>query len=235
MKNGRLFFYGLLAFVSTTALGTSVGALTGVQSGPSGETYASATIQCGLNPVTGMAPMVHAGLYNPRRNASGMVLLNGAPVGTVTFLSPDTTVWLANAANTVVVQLKSKTADAYSFDASLASPAQINICIPDTSGNTVNGNLEYAASGKSYTTVSPGCAWNSLAGQPQPYVNLFDNGPFLLNISVNNVPLMQLNGTTRPHSPVFLSAGWNVISAANGSVSTDYYVRNGGTGSCTLP
>jgi hypothetical protein len=33
---------------------------------------------------------------------------------------------------------------------------------------------------------------------------------------------------------VFLSAGWNVISAANGSLSTDYYLRDGGNGTCVL-
>ena len=96
------------------------------------------------------------------------------------------------------------------------------------------GDLEYAASNKSYSTVTPGCAWNALTGQAQPYVHLFDNGTYLLNVSVNNVPLTQL-GTLRPHTPVFLSAGLNVISAANGSLSTDYYVRDGGSGSCTLP
>jgi hypothetical protein len=35
--------------------------------------------------------------------------------------------------------------------------------------------------------------------------------------------------------PIFLSPGLNVISAANGSLSTDYYVRDGGTGTCSLP
>jgi hypothetical protein len=32
-----------------------------------------------------------------------------------------------------------------------------------------------------------------------------------------------------------LGAGVNVISAANGFLSTDYYVRDGGDGTCTLP
>jgi hypothetical protein len=32
-----------------------------------------------------------------------------------------------------------------------------------------------------------------------------------------------------------LSADVNVISAANGSLLTDYYVRNGGDGRCVLP
>lgn len=45
---------------------------------------------------------------------------------------------------------------------------------------------------------------------------------------------MQLSAQ-RPHTAVFLSADVNVISAANGSLSTDYYVRNGGDGRCVLP
>jgi hypothetical protein len=65
-------------------------------------------------------------------------------------------------------------------------------------------------------------------------VHLVDNGGYLLNVSVNGVPLTQLSAS-RPHTPVFLVAGQNVISAANGYVSVDYYVRNGGGGTCTLP
>lgn len=224
----------LVCFASL-ALGAPGWALTGVQVGPSGATYASAGIQCAVNPSTGMAPMVHAGLYNPKRNASATVSLSDTPVATVTFVSPDTIVWLANGLNTVAVTLNRKTADSYSFDASLTYPNQPNICIPDTSGNIVSGDLEYAASGKSNATVTPGCAWNPLTGRAQPFVNLFDSGNYLLNVSVNNVPLTQLNGITRTHTPVFLSAGLNLISAANASLSTDYYVRDGGAGSCTLP
>jgi hypothetical protein len=82
--------------------------------------------------------------------------------------------------------------------------------------------------------VIPGCAWNALTGRAQPYVNLFDDGTYLLNVSVNNVPLTQL-GISRKSTPVFLAAGLNVISAANGALSTDYYVRRGGEGTCTLP
>ncbi len=100
--------------------------------------------------------------------------------------------------------------------------------------NTINGDLEYGTSNKSYATITPGCAINPANGMPQPYVTVFDNGYYLLNISINNVPLTQLNGKTRKSTPVFLPAGTNTISAANGSLSTDYYVRNGGTGSCTL-
>ena len=78
-------------------------------------------------------------------------------------------------------------------------------------------------------------ALNPLTGLAQPFVNLFDNGTWLLNVSINNVPLTQLNGSTRRSAPVFLVAGLNVISAANAAVSTDYFVRDGGTGQCTLP
>jgi hypothetical protein len=119
--------------------------------------------------------------------------------------------------------------------AGLSTPA-FAASLPDTSGNffSPDGTLEYAASGKSYATVTAGCAFNPATRQAQPFVNLFDNGSFLLNVSVNGVPLTQLSAR-RPHTPVFLRAGQNVISAANGKLSTDYYVRNGGTGSCVLP
>jgi hypothetical protein len=124
------------------------------------------------------------------------------------------------------VSLNRRTRDTYTFD---ATSSQINICIPDTSGNTISGDLEFAASSKSYTEKVIGCAWNPATQQAQPFVNLFDNGTYLLNVSINGVPITQLNGTTRKHAPVFLSAGLNVISAANGPTSTDYYVRDGGT------
>ena len=52
---------------------------------------------------------------------------------------------------------------------------------------------------------------------------------FVLNVSVNGVALTQLSATR-----VFLGAGLIVISAANGSLSTDYYIRDGGSGSCVL-
>ncbi|MGJ0510183.1 MAG: hypothetical protein ACR652_24310 [Methylocystis sp.] len=210
-------------------------ALTGQQIGSSGKTYASAGVQCALNPVSGMAPMVQAGLYNPISTSTATVSLNGASVATVTFLNPDASVWLANGSNTVVVAPAGSPADSYSFNAPLTYAGQPNMCIPNTSGNRISGDLEYAASSKSYTTVTPGCALNPATGRAQPYVNLFDNGKYLLNVSANDVPLTQLNGSTRRSTPVFLSAGLNVISAANGSLSTDYYVRDGGTGSCTLP
>jgi len=65
-------------------------------------------------------------------------------------------------------------------------------------------------------------------------VNLFDNGTFLLNVSINGTPLTQLS-TTRPKALVFLSAGQNVITAANGTASTDTFLRDGGSGTCVLP
>jgi hypothetical protein len=64
-------------------------------------------------------------------------------------------------------------------------------------------------------------------------VNLFDNGVYLLNVSVNGVPLTQLSAQ-HAYTPVFLRAGPNVISAANGSLSTDHFIRDGGNGSCAL-
>ena len=235
--NCRIILSPLAAlFITGILLGAPVWAVTGVQVGPSGNSYASAGIQCALHPIAGMSPVVQAGLYNPKRNASGTVKLNGADVARVSFISPDTYVWLANQINSVVVAIDRGPEDSYLFDASLTYLGQPNTCIPDTRSNFIDANtdLEYAASGKSYTTVTPGCALNPLTGRAQPYVNLIDNGTYLLNVSVNNVPLTQL-GSRRLHAPVFLSAGLNVISAANGSLSTDYYVRNGGSGACTLP
>lgn len=233
MKRERSFSRELLALVAAMALVTPVRAATGVQVGASGKTYASAGVQCALDPIAGMAPMVQAGLYNPKRNASATVSLNGSPDSTVTFLSPDATLWLANGHNTVTVALDKRTADSYSFD---ATSGQTNYCIPDTSGNTVtpDNTLEYAASQKSYATVNPGCALNSRTGRAQHYVHLFDNGTYLLNVSVNNVPLTQLSSLRRS-TPVFLAAGLNVIAAANAAISTDYYVRDGGDGTCALP
>jgi len=214
------------------ALGTSAWAATTVQIGSSGKTYASSAVQCAADPVTGeLAPVVQAGLFNPKINASATVLLNSATVATLTSADPATDVWLADGNNTVVVALNRKTADTYRFT------VQPGMCdLPDTSGNTfsADGTLEYAASGKSYASVTPGCAWNPATGSAQPYVHLMDNGNYLLNVSVNGEALTQLSAT-RPHTPVFLRAGQNVIAAANGYVSVDYYVRDGGDGTCTLP
>jgi hypothetical protein len=232
MRSNLAFFVGVAAGLFVMS---PVWAATGMQVGTSGKTYASSGVQCALNPLTGMAPVVQAGLYNPKPNARAVVSLNGAPTATVTFYNPDASAWLANGLNTVVVTVNRRTADSYTFDASLSYPNQPNMCIPDTSRNSISGSLEYAASMKSYATVASGCAWNPLTQGGQPFVNLFTNGPYLHNVSVNNVPLTQLNGNTRDHTPVFLSAGLNVITVTHGSLSTDYYVRNGGTGACALP
>lgn len=231
--NGRtILTSGMAAFVAVVALAASAWAAAAVQVGESGKTFASSMVQCAVDPATGVAsPVVEAGLLNPKRNLKATVSLNGITVATVTTDSPVVDVWLADGDNTVIVAISRKTTDTYAF---AAQPGQCSL--PDTSGNTfsADGTLEYAASGKSYATVTPGCAWNAATGQAQPYVHLFDNGGYLLNVSVNGVPLTQLS-LTRPHTPVFLGAGLNVISAANGSLSIDYYVRDGGAGVCTLP
>lgn len=235
MNSGKSRVCALLALAAAMALDAPAWALTGITVGTSGKTYASAEVQCGLHPTLGMAPVVHAGLYNPQKSAHGTVSLEGAPVASVTFVSPDASVWLGNGISTVTVTLNRKAADSFVFDARPTVAGQPNVCIPDTSMNKVVGSLEYAASGKSYATMTPGCALNPLTGRGQPYVNLFLNGNYLLNVSVNNVALTQLSYPSKTHAPVFLSAGKNVISAANTSLSTDYYVREGGTGTCTLP
>jgi hypothetical protein len=220
------------AVAAIAVLAASVWAATTVQIGPSGKTFASGAVRCAANPSTGqLSPIVDAGLFNPKNSAKADVTVNGAVVATVTSASPSTEVWLVDGDNSVVVAVNKKTADAYAF------AVQPGMCaIPDTSANTfsADGTLEYAASGKSYATVTPGCALNAATGLAQPYVHLFDNGDYLLNVSVNGDPLTQLSAT-RPHTPVFLSAGPNVISAANGFLTIDYYVRDGGNGMCVLP
>lgn len=221
--------------IAALAIAPGAWALTGIQVGTSGQTYASAAPECAMHPSSGLAPMVRAGLYGAKRNAAATVSLGGVAVATVSFVAPDATVWLANGVNTVEVAPGRHVVDVYGFDAFLAFAGQPNVCVPDTRANTVSGDLEYAQSQKSAATVLPGCAFNPASGAAQPFVNLFDNGPYLLNVSVNQVALTQLNGTTRTHVPVFLGAGLNVISAANGAASTDFYVRDGGSGQCALP
>jgi hypothetical protein len=220
------------AFIAAAVSGGTAWAATTVQIGNSGKTYASAAVRCAAYPGSGlMTPMVEAGLFNPKPGTSAAVTLNTTLVATVTTAAPAATVWLATGGNTVAVALGKKVVDTYAF------AVAAGLCnLPDTSHNTfsADGTLEYGASFKSYATVTPGCALNPANGLPQPYVNLFDNGTFLLNVSVNGKPLTQLSAT-RPHTPVFLAAGQNVISAANGSLSTDYYLRDGGTGNCVLP
>ena len=233
MSAKRVLLAMIIGWAAVAALDSPILAAGSVQVGASGKTYASSAVGCAVNPATNaMAPVVEAGLLNPKRNASATVSLNGNRVAVVTTATPAADVWLADGAtNTVVVALSKKSADSYAF----AVPS--GMCsLPDTSGNTFSpdGTLEYGASGKSYATVASGCAVNPTTGQGQPYVNLFDNGTYLLNVSVNGVPLTQLSAS-RPHTPVFLGAGVNVISAANGSLSTDYYYRDGGNGACALP
>lgn len=223
----------LFSFLTVLGLSASAVAATTVQIGPSGKTFASGAVACAINPATGaQAATIQAGLFNPSAKTTATVRLNGGTVAKVTAAQPAVPVWLADGNNSVVVALSKRVADTYTFT------VQADFCsLPDTSGNTFSsdGTLEYAASGKSYALVSPGCAFNPATGNAQPFVNLFDNGTYLLNVSINGTPLTQLNGTTRKAEPVFLGAGPNVISAANGTLSTDYYIRDGGDGTCTLP
>ena len=230
--NGReVLLSGAALLVAVAGPGTSAWAAT-VTIGGSGKTFASSAVQCAKNPDTGsMMAMVEAGLFNPKSTTSAFVSLNGDFIANVTAADAVADVWLKDGGNKVVVALSKKVADTYAFNVSPGMCA-----LPDTSGNTfsADGTLEYAASGKSYATVTPGCALNAATGRAQPYVHLFDNGGYLLNVSVNGVPLTQLSAL-KTHTPVFLSAGQNVISAANASLSIDYYVRDGGNGQCVLP
>jgi len=216
-----------LAAASTTAL-----AGTTVQIGNSGKTFASAAAQCAVHPVTGVnTPMVQAGLFNPTPRAEADVRLNGVKLQEVKATAPVVDVWLADGNNTVSVALSRKVSDSYAF---AVAPGQCTL--PSIPGNffSPDGTLEYAASGKSYLTVAPGCALNPATGLTQPFVNLFDNGSFLLNVSVNGIPLTQLSAT-RPRAVVCLAAGRNLITAVNGGLSTDSYLREGGSGTCVLP
>lgn len=231
MNCRKILISGAATLVAVVALDAAAQAATDVQIGDSGKTFASSVVQCDSHPDTGtLSPVVAAGLFNPKRAVTAAVSVNGALVTNVTTANPVTDVWLADGDNTVVVALSKKTADSYAFT---VSPDRC--ALPDTSGNTISadGTLEYAASGKSYATVIPGCALNASTGRAQPYVHLIDNGNYLLDVSVNGVPLTQLSAYNR-HTPVFLSAGQNVISAANGSLSIDYYVRDGGDGRCVI-
>lgn len=232
MKRIAFAFAASGAAALATLAGVPAHAATTIQVGASGKTFASDAVQCAVDPATNAsAPMVQAGLFNPRKSTSAQVSLNGTAVATVTTADPVTDVWLETGPNAVVVRLSRKLADRYDFDV-----APDKCTLPDTSGNTFNadGTLEYGANGYAYATVTPGCALNSTTGQAQPYVNLFDNGNYLINVSVNGIALTQLS-PLRPHTPVFLAAGNNVISATAGSLGTDYFVRDGGDGRCTLP
>lgn len=223
-----------VASVLLTSLLSTSGLQAGeaVQIGSSGKTFASALVMCVTQPDTlELMPAVTAGLFNPTASLRGQVSLNGVTVASVNSRRPSATVWLTTGDNAVVVALSKRLADSYSFN------VQADVCaLPDTSGNTFSsdGSLELAASGKSSATVEPGCAFNPASGLAQPFINLFDSGNYLLNVSNNGVALTQLS-STHPSTPVFLGPGLNIISAANGFVSTDYYVREGGDGLCTLP
>lgn len=230
-RRARVFLGALAALASLALLAPPARAATTVQIGTSGKTFASATPQCALHPGTGqLQPMVQAGLFNPKRRAEARLWLDGTAVQELDSETPSADLWLATGSHSVVVALSRRQADRYSFNvpAGLCTP-------PGTAGNffSPDGTLEYAASGKSYLTVAPGCALNPASGMAQPFVHLFDNGGFLLNVSVNGVPLTQLSAL-RPRAVVFLAAGRNLITAANAGISTDTFVRDGGTGLCTL-
>lgn len=242
MKPTTSFFISLVAVAAATVTSPSARADAAAAgdralstrstsgSGTSGKTFASTAVQCAVHPDTQLnSPMVEAGLVKPRSRTSAVVSLNGVPVATVTAADPVAEVWLAEGDNAVVLALNRKTSDLYTYS---VIPG---LCtLPAGNWLSADGTLEYAASGKSYATVTSGCALNPATGRAQPYVNLFDNGTFLLNVSVNGVPLTQLS-VRKTHTPVFLVAGTNLISAAEGSLSTDYFVRAGGDGSCVLP
>ena len=231
MRHTPFLIHTAAVLATFAGLGASAIAATTVQVGDSGKTFAASAAQCAVNPATGVAaPVVQAGLFNPRRDAEASVSLNGSLVQRVDSAAPSAEVWLAVGGNTVVVALGKRVADRYAYAVTAGQCS-----LPNTTANffSADGTLEYAASGKSYLTVLPGCALNPATGLTQPFVNLFDNGSFLLNVSVNGVPLTQLSAL-RPRVAVFLRAGANAISAANGSLSTDQFVRDGGTGQCVL-
>lgn len=222
----------VLASAALMLLGATALAATGtVLIGASGKTYADSAVQCAAHPVTGVStPLVRAGLFNPRRSTEGKVRLDGTLVQPVDAETPSADVWLSAGNHTVVVALERKPADSYGY---AVAPDQCQPVLPAGNFLSSDGTLEYAASGKSYLSVVPGCALNPATGLTQPFVNLFDNGSFLLNVSVNGVPLTQLSAL-RPRAVVFLGSGRNLITAANGLLSTDTFVRDGGSGQCVL-
>jgi hypothetical protein len=220
------------ALIAAAGVSTSASAANTVQIGTSGRTFASAAALCAVNPATGVnSPTVQAGLFNPTPHAEAVVRLNGVKLKELQGSKPVVDVWLADGSNSVTVRLSRRPTDTYVFQVISGQ-----CTLPATPGNfySADGTVEYAASGKSYLTAAPECALNPVTGSTQPFVNLFDNGGFLLNVSVNDVALTQLSAL-RPHALVFLSAGLNVITAANGALSTDTFVRDGGTGTCVLP
>jgi hypothetical protein len=230
MTSKNILIQTSVALALAAAVCSPVCAATTVQIGTTGKTFASSGAQCAVNPSTGVsAPLVQAGLFNPVPRLEAEVRLNGVTLKEVQTSSPVADVWLANGSNKVTVAISKRLTDTYVF---AVTAGQCSLPV----GNYVSpdGTLEYAASGKSYTTVTPACALNPATDLTQPFVNLFDNGSFLLNVSVNGTPLTQLSAT-RPRALVFLSAGQNVITAANGTASTDTFIRDGGAGTCVLP
>lgn len=228
MQNTRLIAAATL--IAAAGFGSSSWAATTVQIGATGKTFASSGAQCAVNPATGVsAPMVQAGLFNPAPRVEAEVRLNGVKFKEVATASPMADVWLANGSNKVAVTINKRLSDTYVYS---VTSGQCSLPV----GNYVSpdGTLEYAASGKSYLTVAAACALNPATGLTQPFVNLFDNGSFLLNVSINGTPLTQLSAA-RPRALVFLSAGQNVITAANATASTDTFIRDGGAGTCVLP
>ena len=218
-----------LATLAALTLAAPAGAATTVP-GTSGRSFASAAVQCVVPPESQVsAPMVQAGLVAPRGRTSAVVALDGATVAVLTAADPVADVWLPEGTHTVVVALGRRTQDRYAYT---VIPGMCTLPV----GNWLSddGQIEHGASGKSQATVTAGCALNPATGRPQAFVNLFDNGSYLLNVSVNGVPLTQLSAR-RPHVPVFLAAGTNLIAVAEGSLSTDHFVRDGGDGTCVLP
>jgi len=174
MTHPKFLLLASATFIATTGLSASAFAGTTVQIGNSGKTFASSAAQCTINPATGVnSPKVHAGLFNPSPLAEADVLLNGVKINHVQAAVPVADVWLAVGSNAVSVVLSKKVADTYVFS---VTSGQCNV--PATSGNyfSTDGTLEYAASGKSYMTVTPGCALNGATGLAPPIVNLFDDG-----------------------------------------------------------
>jgi len=230
MSLNRLLFRTSALVISAAAACPLAVAATTVQIGTSGKTFASSTPQCAVNPATGLsAPVVQAGLFNPGPRTEAELKLNGVRLAELQAATPVADVWLADGSNRVTLALGKRVTDTYVFTASASACG-----LPPGNFYSPDGTLEYAASGKSFVTVAPGCALNPASGITQPYVTLFDNGSFLLNVSVNGVALTQLS-SLRPRAVIFLSAGQNTITAANGSLSTDRFVRDGGTGTCVLP
>jgi len=87
-----------------------------------------------------------------------------------------------------------------------------------------------AASGKSYATVTPAVPGMQPPVRRSDLYTLFDNG-----LTCLNCPSWRAANTAQRNPPPYPGLPercWNVISAANGTLSIDYYVRDGGDGAC---